>query len=111
VAGALCDKEQGPARGTGLRRGGVALRSGAEAGVDGRFRPARRGLDFQATAGGYSYGELVTTQEKIIEDFPSFRDFANRPLCCVTILFKPKVLVSPRIFFQILWLARRAYGK
>jgi hypothetical protein len=37
ATGALYDKEQGPAHGTGLWRGGVALRSGAEAGVDGRF--------------------------------------------------------------------------
>jgi hypothetical protein len=36
--------------------------------------------------------------------FSSFGDFVNRLMCCVTIPFKPKVLVSPRIF-QILWLA------
>jgi hypothetical protein len=53
---------------------------------------------------GYSHGELVTAQEKIIGDFSYFGYFANRPLCCVTISFKPKVLVSPKIF-QILWLA------
>jgi hypothetical protein len=55
----------GAARGTGLRRGDVALRSGTEAGVDGRFRPARRGLDFQTTAGdGYSPWGIGTTREE-----------------------------------------------
>jgi hypothetical protein len=29
------------------------VRSGAEVGVDERFRSARRGLDFQAVIGGY----------------------------------------------------------
>jgi hypothetical protein len=53
---------------------------------------------------GYSHGELVTAQEKIIGNFSYFGYFANRPLYCVIISFKPKVLVSPKIF-QILWLA------
>jgi hypothetical protein len=58
AGGTLCREKQRSARGTGLRR----VRSGAEVGVDERFRSARRGLDFQTVTGGYSYGELVTAR-------------------------------------------------
>jgi hypothetical protein len=43
---------------------GVALRSGAEAGVDRRSPPARRGLNLQTAGGSYSPWGVGTAREE-----------------------------------------------
>jgi hypothetical protein len=53
---------------------------------------------------GYSASGIGNRTGKLIGDFPILSNYVNQPLCCVTIPFKPKVLVSSRNF-QILWLA------
>jgi hypothetical protein len=58
----------------------VALRSGAEAGVDRWSPPARRGLNLQTAGGGYSPWGVGTAREEEKDNPYLFGDFANQPL-------------------------------